>query len=139
MADSRKDLGKEAEDRAASYLASHGYTLITRRWHGHHAELDLVAMDGETLVFVEVRARTGRLVAPEETITEGKLSRFKQSVEKYLRENGLESSAVRLDLVAVDENGLRHFPGALDRDYSPTGASDEDEEDPDGPSGFLSF
>ncbi len=139
MADSRKELGREAEDRAASYLSAIGYTLITRRWHGQHAEIDLVALDGETIVFVEVRARSGTLVAPEETITAGKLDRFRKSVAKYLAENDLEASPVRLDLIAIDEKGLRHLPGALDRDYSPTGRSVEDEDDPDGPSGFLSF
>ena len=49
--------GRDAEERAAEYLQSHGLKLVARNYHCRFGEIDLVMRDGNTLVFVEVRAR----------------------------------------------------------------------------------
>ena len=59
-------LGSDAEDAAASYLLDLGYTLITRRAKTARGELDIVCLDGECLVFVEVKSRSGNWETPEE-------------------------------------------------------------------------
>ena len=50
-------LGADAEDRAAAFVHELGYTLVTRNYHAKTAEIDMVAMDDDTLVFIEVRER----------------------------------------------------------------------------------
>ena len=68
----KRALGREAEDRAARYLLEQGYTLVTRRFSSKGGEIDLVALDGETMVFVEVKARSGKFGTPEEAILLGR-------------------------------------------------------------------
>jgi putative endonuclease len=53
-----KLLGRSGEDRAAKHLASRGYTILERNYTAPQGELDLIALDGDTLVFVEVKTRT---------------------------------------------------------------------------------
>jgi putative endonuclease len=55
----RAAAGAAAEALAASFLAQHGLTIVERNWRRRCGELDIVARDGETLVFVEVRLRRG--------------------------------------------------------------------------------
>ncbi len=54
------DLGAAGEDAASAYLKSIGYRIVTRNLRGPGGEIDIVARDGETIVFVEVKARTSR-------------------------------------------------------------------------------
>jgi putative endonuclease len=54
------DLGAAGEDAASAYLQSIGYRIVTRNLRGPGGEIDIVARDGETIVFVEVKARTSR-------------------------------------------------------------------------------
>ena len=63
------DLGKWGEDMAAAFLREEGLVIIDRDWHSGHRDIDIVAIDGLTLVFVEVKTRRNRLYAePEESI-----------------------------------------------------------------------
>lgn len=109
----RKQLGRLAEDRAADYLLSIGYTLITRRWKRAGGEIDLVAMDGDTLVFVEVKATLAAGFRPEAAFSATKIARLLNVSERFVREYGLERHPLRVDLVAVDADGLRHYPDVL--------------------------
>ncbi len=66
----RQRLGRWGEGVAATHLEAHGYTILARNWRCAAGEIDLVARDGETLVFVEVKTRRGRAYgAPEEALT----------------------------------------------------------------------
>lgn len=91
-------------------MLSLGYTLITRRFAVRGGELDVVALDGEMLVFVEVKARRdGRF--PEESITAAKAARLRRAARTYLREVGNLSHPYRFDVIAIDQAGLRHHVG----------------------------
>ncbi|HMS54626.1 MAG TPA: YraN family protein [Fimbriimonadaceae bacterium] len=100
-------LGAEAEDRAADYLLGLGYTLVTRRFTVREGELDLVAMDGETLVFVEVKHRRGK-AHPEEAMNPLKAGRLLAAAERYLEKSGLSDRPFRFDLIAIENEQLRH-------------------------------
>ena len=56
----RQLLGKQGEDFAATYLAKHGFHIIARNFKARYGELDIIALEGKTLVFVEVKTRIGR-------------------------------------------------------------------------------
>jgi len=100
--------GRDAEDRAAEFLLSIGYTLVTRRYAVRGGEIDLVALDGDELVFVEVRARKGRSAGPENSLSAEKAEHLQLAAEKFRREFGETERPFRFDLVAIDGEGLRH-------------------------------
>jgi putative endonuclease len=104
----RRRLGKEAEDQAANYLLGAGLTLVTRRFSARGGEIDIIALDGDVLVFVEVRQRGPRSPKPEETIDTRKSARISVAAQAYMREIGEISKPIRFDLVAIDGDGLRH-------------------------------
>jgi putative endonuclease len=107
----RRALGAEHEDRAADFLLALGYTIVTRRFRATRGEVDIVAIDGETLVFVEVKFRNRG--APEEAVDHTKVRRFNHAVDAYLRKTGTYTKNVRYDLVAVTPFEIRHHKGAF--------------------------
>jgi putative endonuclease len=102
--------GAAAEDLAADYLVSLGFTIVTRRFSRKGGEIDLIALDGDELVFVEVKARGPDQGLPEESIGPKKLAALKRTIETYRREVAETDRPYRIDLVAIDGNGLRHHP-----------------------------
>lgn len=100
-------LGAEAEDRAAEFLREKGLTIVTRRFKGRRGEIDLVCMDGECLVFVEVRQRRGAGAA-EESIGARKASLVREAALEYVARAGLGETRARFDVVAIDEAHMRH-------------------------------
>ncbi len=105
--------GREAEDRAAKYLLSLGYTLVTRRFKSRHGEIDIIALDGDVLVFVEVKARSSEVVSPEESVTRVKAARFESAVAEYFSKTGQPEMPARYDLIAVRPNRLDHYKSFL--------------------------
>jgi len=97
-------LGTEAEDRAAEFLAAQGYTLLTRRYKAAGGELDLVALDGETLAFIEVKRR--RRSDPLDSIDTAKQQRIFAAADLYLARYDGTKGEVRFDVVTEDERGL---------------------------------
>ncbi len=116
----RQRLGRWGEGVAATHLEAHGYVIVARNWRCAAGEIDLVARDGETLVFVEVKTRRGRdFGAPEEALTPRKAQKLLQLGEQYCYVHTLEDVNWRIDLVAVelDNRGLllrcEHIPNAV--------------------------
>ena len=109
--DKRKQTGRQGEEMAASYLREKGYQIIERNWRCSGGELDLVAVAGNVLVFVEVRTRRGsRFGLAEESITPAKQSRLIELAETYLQEKSLSAQAWRIDVIAVQVGpGLPHI------------------------------
>lgn len=103
--------GRLAEDRAAQHLLSLGYVLVTRRYRARGGEIDLVALDGETLVFVEVRYRAA--ASPEASVDLRKVERCAAAARAYVQATGMTEREVRFDLIAVDEHELRHHRDAF--------------------------
>jgi putative endonuclease len=123
MADAKAALGKLGENAAAEELLRRGYRLRTRNYHCRGGEADLVAEDGEVLVFVEVKTRsTLRYGLPQEAVTPVKRRRLVLAAEAYLHahaeEPGLEDRPVRFDVVEVvvlkgGIAGIRLLPNAF--------------------------
>lgn len=106
-------VGAEAEDRAAQFLLEQGYTIITRRFRGGQGEIDIVALDGSTLVFVEVKMRT-KGEPPEAAVGWTKRQRFASAAQAYLDFSGLHETPCRYDLIAVDSREIRHIQNAFE-------------------------
>jgi len=110
---SRHELGRQAEDLAADYLRNKGYTIVTRRYRAKGGEIDVVALDGDVLVFAEVRYRTNTGAPPEESLTDRKLARIALAAEQYLIEAEETERVARFDFVAVDGAEIRHIVDAF--------------------------
>lgn len=99
----RKDeLGRTGEALAAAHLREQGMRILGRNWRCREGEIDLIAVIGETLVFVEVKTRSGvRHGEPLEAITEAKAQRMRRLADAWLLANGPHDGLVRFDAVAV--------------------------------------
>lgn len=105
MTTARQDLGKSGEDLAVAELGRRGYAIVARRYRTRHGEIDVVARDGDELVFVEVRRRSGEMCgAAAESVTRNKQRRVARMAADYLSRHGLyDRCAVRFDVVAIDD------------------------------------
>lgn len=98
-----KQIGDSAEDLAADYLVGQGYRILGRNYHSLFGEIDIVASDAGTIVFVEVKKKsTDRFGSPGEMITKSKIWKIKRTAEVYLHEKGLEDRSWRIDAVLID-------------------------------------
>lgn len=109
--------GSAGEATAAEHLKQHGYQILDANWRSSIGEFDLIAKQGETLVFVEVRTRRGGIEAAMESITPRKRTILERLVYLYLDEHNLENDW-RIDVIAVSyENGkpiIEHVENAFD-------------------------
>jgi putative endonuclease len=111
-------LGKYGEDLAARYFVGAGLTIITRNWRCPVGEIDIVARDGRTVVFAEVKTRRSTAYGlPAEAITSRKAGKLRELAVHWLREHA-EHGDVRFDVVSVlvPHRGapqLEHLRGVL--------------------------
>ena len=105
--------GRAGEALAAQYLEDKGYVILARNLRVGRDEVDLVALDGATLVCVEVRARrAGAMVHPFESITAAKRARLRRSASRHSIERGICDA--RIDVIAVIDGQIDHLEGAVD-------------------------
>jgi putative endonuclease len=101
-------LGRRGERFAEKHLRRSGYRIVARNFRAAGAEIDLVAMDGETLVFVEVKTRRSREAgAPEEAVDERKQKRMRRAAEIFAMRYRADDITMRFDIIAVDASGKR--------------------------------
>ena len=95
-------VGKNGEEIAVSYLKKNGYKILeTNKRFSKMCEIDIIALDGNTLVFVEVKTRKTEVCgSPLEAITKTKYQHLKQGLFMYLNEHP-EYKKYRLDAIAV--------------------------------------
>jgi ribonuclease HII len=107
FSDDRRATGESGEAIATSYLRSLGWEVLETRFRCRGGELDVVARDGDTLVFVEVKARRG-VGAPSEAVDARKRARLVTAAEAWLAANGGNERACRFDVLEVvfGRNGM---------------------------------
>lgn len=97
-----KPLGRRGEDAASRHLKRLGYHIVARNVDSPLGELDIVAVDDRTVVFVEVKTRTSADAgSPTDAIDSRKQQRMTQSALAYLKTHGLLEHSARFDVVAV--------------------------------------
>jgi putative endonuclease len=98
-----KPLGERGEGAAARFLKRRGYRILGRRVDTRHGELDIIAVDGRTIVFVEVKTRHSHEAGhPTEAVDEQKQERLTRAALAYLKAQGLLQYTSRFDVVAID-------------------------------------
>lgn len=106
MTRARLDLGKEGEDLALRKLESIGYRCVERNYRCALGELDLVARDGETLVFIEIKTRKGKsLDYAKEAVHARKQRQISKVALAYMKRNGCEEAKARFDVVVIQQKG----------------------------------
>ena len=102
MSRSRVVLGKIGEDLACRELERRGYAIIARRYRRRRGELDIIARDGQTTVFVEVKAREGHAFGDAaEAVTVDKQRRIVDLAADYLARHRLTNGRCRFDVVSI--------------------------------------
>ena len=102
MSRARVLFGKTGEDLACHELERRGYAIVARRWRQRRGEIDIIARDGATLVFVEVKTREGKAFGEAaEAVTAWKRQRIAQLALEYLARERLTGCACRFDVVSI--------------------------------------
>ncbi len=114
-----KELGRLGELKAAEELKKRGLHIIETNYRFGRGELDIIAKDGETLVFVEVKSRLNlEMGDPVYGVTESKVRQIKKVAELYLFEKSIEGVECRFDVVTVlfenpEDPEIVHLPDAF--------------------------
>jgi putative endonuclease len=93
--------GKKGEDLATAYLQSKGWEILARNWRYKRSEIDLIARDGQILVFVEVKTKSyTRFGEPETSVDDRKAAKIMEGAEQYVFDNDWHGD-IRFDVVAI--------------------------------------
>lgn len=106
-----KMLGASGEELACGFLADKGYTVLHRNFRCRTGEIDIVARDGDTIVFVEVKTRTSdKYGAPYEAVGRTKQNRIVRTALLYMQNNQLFDHMCRFDILEIifDEDLKEH-------------------------------
>lgn len=116
MPHARRLFGDSAEQTAEQFLIKKGYVILDRQFLTRVGEIDLIARQGDEVVFVEVKARhTDAFGYPEASVTPTKLRKIAKTALLYLRLKQLEESNFRIDVIAIEHQfsppRITHFEG----------------------------
>lgn len=95
--------GKFAEDKAAAYYEAKGYIIRERNWRYRKIEIDIIAQYGREIIFIEVKARSGKYDFPELAVDYAKRRRMARGADIYLRRLG-GGFDYRYDIFALEGN-----------------------------------
>lgn len=119
MSRKRVKLGRSGEDIAAAYLERQGWIIVERNYQHRSGEIDIIARDGETLVFVEVRTRQDEDYGhPLESVVVAKQHQVSVGALHYLSRNNLLERDIRFDVVGIlagsGDPEISHVTGAFE-------------------------
>jgi putative endonuclease len=101
--------GRSGERMAERHLLGLGYRVAARNYRAAGGEIDLVAVDGGTVVFVEVKRRSGPGAgAPEESVDDRKQERIRRAAEAFANQYRAGDRKMRFDVIAISGEGRRH-------------------------------
>lgn len=112
-------LGDRGENVAARHLRNAGYKIIMRNFRCDLGEIDIIAREGKTLVFVEVKTRAYDDPTPEEQVNPEKQQQIQKAAKFYLSRYGFPQPPARFDVIAIvwptgQPPIIRHTPSAFD-------------------------
>ena len=98
----RHIVGKNGEDAATKYLIDKGYKIIERNFLCRQGEIDIIALDGDYVVFLEIKSRTNREYGlPSESVNTRKIKHMINSIKYYLYIKKIENKNIRIDVIEV--------------------------------------
>lgn len=119
---SQYSLGQRGEREAERFLLKRGWVIVARGYQDKFGEIDLIAVDGETIVFVEVKTRSSDFAGePEEAVDDVKQAHITRTAIGYLKFHKLTECSVRFDVIAITwpsdskRPSLKHYESAFER------------------------
>lgn len=114
----RKRIGKKGEDQAVHYLKQKGYRILERNFRAERGEIDIIALDQDTLVFVEVKTkRHDHFGEPETWVNLKKQAQIGKIAQAYLQQRGIVDMDCRFDVIGVvfenQSSEIRHIQDAF--------------------------
>lgn len=111
------NLGQWGEDIACDYLITQGYAITERNWRCNHWEIDIIAMKGSRIVFVEVKTRSDDYVDPLESIDRKKIIYLTKAANTYIKMNDIPHEP-QFDIILIvgkpeNRHKLEHIPDAF--------------------------
>ncbi len=106
--------GALGEEQAALYLQNKGWRILERNFSAPGGEIDIIAQDKKTLVFVEVKTRAYKAYGgPLAAVTPAKQKRLAQTAAVFVKAKGLKFDSIRFDVLCVLPQGIEHVPNAF--------------------------
>lgn len=97
-----RELGRKYEDMAADYLRNQGFKIIERSYSCQMGEIDIIAYEGQTLAFIEVRARSRTdFGTPAETVGSAKQNRIVKTALNYIKHKNIKPQELRFDVLSI--------------------------------------
>ena len=111
-----KSKGNQAEDLACEHLIKHKVKILERNFRNRSGEIDIIAMEADTLLFIEVKFRSGQSHGfAVESVTPLKQQKIIRTAEFYLQKNAkLAGNDCRFDVISIDNNKLNWLKNAFD-------------------------
>lgn len=98
----KQEIGKNGEELAEAYLKLMGYKILERNFRCFRGEIDLIALEGVQIIFIEIKSRHGKKYGlASEAVTEEKLKHICKTAEYYLITRKLENQDVRIDVIEI--------------------------------------
>jgi len=118
MEDNSQNLGKKGEEHAVKYLENLGYTILETNWRVRKLEVDIIAKDKESLVIVEVKARSTNFFGePEVFVSKKKQSNLIKAAHEFIQQIDFNGET-RFDVVSILENNgkfiVKHIQNAFE-------------------------
>ena len=110
----KKLLGRVGEDKACAFLKREGIKVVERNYKNAFGEIDVIAKDGEYLVFLEVKTRSGDgFGAPSEAVDARKRGKYFRIAQGYLNKKGITDVPIRFDVIEVENESINHIKDAF--------------------------
>jgi len=94
--------GNRGERAAVRYLKQQGFRIVARNYQNRYGEIDIIAIEGDTLVFIEVKTRRStRTGSPLEAVDEKKQQQIMRTAQAYLSQRGLNEQSIRFDVIGL--------------------------------------
>lgn len=99
---SHHELGKKGEQLAVAFLRQKQYDILHCNWTSGRKEIDIIARQGGTVVFIEVKTRSTQYFGmPEDAVHYRKEASLQQVADRYLEQHGLQPEAIRFDIISI--------------------------------------
>jgi len=115
----KRKTGREGEELACKFISELGYQILERNYQYGHGEIDIIAKDGDTIVFIEVKYRKSLEYGnPEDSITKNKKHQIRKTAEAYIYEKNINEQTCRIDVISIlhlpnQEPIINHYINAI--------------------------
>ena len=114
MSSEKQNLGKSGQRIAKNFLIRKKYKILTQNWHSRFGEIDIIAIDGMDLIFIEVKTRTNTLMGSGvEAVTKSKIRKMVITAKCFIQKNTIDYEGFRIEVVEVsfhqNKARIRHY------------------------------